>query len=136
MSAYNPPTTVSSIFNVADFTDDNDDPLTISEGDLRYIKKLGDNVTGNIIFSGLNIYNNTSTFNAQLKVKETDVNIYDSGNNIIGYLNSSGEILTTQLNNVTDTQITYLENITSDVQTQIEDSITDVTDLENKTSDI
>ena len=51
MAEYPPPTVLSSNFNLIDFIEE-DESLTLFEANLRYIKKAGDTVTGNLFFSG------------------------------------------------------------------------------------
>ena len=136
MSTYPKLLIVSDNFNLEDFIQD-DGPLSIFEGDLRYIQKTGDTVNGNLIFLGNNIYQNVTTFNNDMHVKDQTIKIYDVGNALVGYFNNTGELLTTKLNDVTDTQISYLDTITSNVQTQI-NSKADLTAISNmdNTSDI
>ena len=81
MTAYLPPKVKADIFNIDDFTQANDIPLTQYDGDIRYIKKLGDVVQGSIIFTGLNYYQNTSTFQADLHVKNKIIKILYKGGN-------------------------------------------------------
>ena len=117
MSAYPALLIVSDQFNLEDFVED-DGPLSIFEGDLRYIQKTGDTVPGNIIFHGNNIYQNVQSYNNDLHVNDQTIKIYDVANDLVGYINNLGEIDCTKLNNITSTQLSYVD-LTSSIQTQL-----------------
>ena len=112
MATYPPPKRITT-FNLIDYIADDSD-LTISEADSLYIKRKGDNVYGQMVWNGLHSHLNTIT------IKNDSLNILNSSNEIIAYINKNGNILCNDLNGISNAQLSYLTNITSNVQTQIE----------------
>ena len=57
MAQYNPPRVILQTFSVDDYTYNNEQFITLTEANQRYVVKSGDVVTGGLIFNGANTYN-------------------------------------------------------------------------------
>lgn len=121
--AYPPPIPQVSIFN-SQFYKYNDVPITIEEGDIRYLKKSGSTATGTIIFNaGLqtaNIYNNSNTTISgntivlnDLVVKGNIVGIDLS--NINANIVTSNVLIVNQQANITNANITGNINVAGNI---------------------
>ena len=82
MASYSPPKNIVSVFNLDDYTTDNDLPLTTYEADQKYIIKQGDIVVGSILFNGANTYSGVSTFCQNIKLSDSSLEIIDEDNNL------------------------------------------------------
>ena len=115
MANYNAPINDSNVFNIDNFTS-NDEYFDF---DTRYLKKTGDTANNNYYWNGSNFYNNTSNHFQESRY-------YDSESNVVLYLKPNGEVICEELNGISKLKLTYLNNITSDIQTQITSNTDDI----------
>ena len=127
MSVQPPPRVVLQGFNPDDYTYQNDIPLTLYQGNLLYVKKAGDTITGSIFFNNTNIFNNAQQFYG-------DINVI-TGNDTTAYIKTDGSVLCSSLNNISAVTLSYVD-ATSSIQTQFNSINTNIGNIEFITQDM
>ena len=126
MAYYSLPSNNSIFFNLNDFTENSEEPLTLFFAKQQFIKRNGDSVYGNYIWFNNHIFKSNTQFQSNMQLDNVTMSIYDINNNVVGSFNNEGNIFCNNINNVSNLQISFLENITSDIQQQITKNLNDV----------
>ena len=139
---YSAPRVVTEMFNVDDYTYNNDQYITLFEANQRYALKSGDIVIGGIVFNGTNTYSQLQEYYNDCKIHNKALKLYDAGGLLKCSIDSSGIVFTGNINGVTATTFSYLD-ATSSIQTQLDSVVavnntqnTNISTLQTQVSDI
>ena len=121
------------VFNLNDFTNNEEEALTIFTANNRYIKRGGDSIYGSYFWFNTHVFKSTTQFQNNIKINDSTINIYDINNNVVGSFDNQGNIVCKKINNIDDSKFIFLENVTSDIQEQLNFNQSNITTINNTT---